>query len=87
MSVSLVVFSSLADIKISFTDFLSIRKIPMKERAYLTDAHSAITPQDDGEHLEDSQVQVFLDRIRSKLLTDRAIHDQASLPLTFILFN
>ena len=58
------------------SDFLSIRKIPMKEHPYLMGDSSKAGGQ---EHTEDPQVQVFLDSIRSVLITDRAIHDQESL--------
>ena len=48
----------------------------MKEHPYLIgDPFKA----GDRERTEDSQVQVFLNRIRSVVMTDRAIHDQESL--------
>lgn len=58
---------------------MSIRKIPMKERSYLTDDGSVImSTEEDDERPEDPQIEAFLTRIRKTLLKDRAIHDQAT---------
>jgi ATP-dependent RNA helicase DDX55/SPB4 len=61
---------------LSFSDFLSIRKIPLNERPYLTEGGDLGDPEDRS---DDPEVHIFLDKIRSVLLTDRAIHDQESL--------
>jgi len=47
----------------------------MKEHPYLI---GDPVKADDQERTEDPQVQIFLDRIRSVLVADRAIHDQES---------
>ncbi|KAG6836515.1 hypothetical protein H0H93_007192 [Arthromyces matolae] len=55
-------------------DFLSIRKIPLIRREYLTDKGSS-TATDNS---EDSQVPEDMHRIRQTIMTDRGIHDQAA---------
>ena len=61
------------------SDFLRIRKIPLKGRNYLTGSNDA-TPsplEDNVTREEDPSVQLYLDRIRSYILKDRANNDQA----------
>ncbi|KAG5641593.1 hypothetical protein DXG03_004676 [Asterophora parasitica] len=59
-----------------YVDFMSIRKIPLKERAYLIDGD---VPMSSAEELpEDTQAWDYVQRIRKTLLTDRGIHDQAA---------
>ncbi|KAK2466230.1 hypothetical protein APHAL10511_001872 [Amanita phalloides] len=53
-----------------YVDFMSIRKIPLKEQPYLKDLP---TTNDQ----EDSSTAVFQSRIREFVLTDRAIHDKS----------
>jgi hypothetical protein len=60
----------------SLEDFMSIRKIPLKEHYYLPGGDSA-----SSEELErpiDPQVDAFMLQIRNVILSDRAIHDQVS---------
>ncbi|GLB33835.1 putative DEAD-domain-containing protein [Lyophyllum shimeji] len=64
--------------EVEYVDFMSVRKIPMKERAYLTEEGTPPSEEEMEERAEDPQVPEFLARIRSFLLTDRAIHDQAA---------
>jgi ATP-dependent RNA helicase DDX55/SPB4 len=58
---------------------MSIRKIPLKERPYLTDDDSVALPEE--ERPEDPQVEVLVNKIRETLLMDRGIHDQVCLVL------
>lgn len=61
-----------------YIDFLRIRKIPLKERSYLTGSNEATpSPLEDVTREEDPSVQLYLDRIRSYILKDRANNDQA----------
>ncbi|KAF8076413.1 DEAD-domain-containing protein [Lyophyllum atratum] len=64
--------------EVEYVDFMSIRKIPLKERAYLTTEGTLTSKEEDEERDEDSQVLEVLARIRNTLLTDRGIHDQAA---------
>ncbi|RDB22497.1 ATP-dependent rRNA helicase SPB4 [Hypsizygus marmoreus] len=62
-----------------YVDFMALRKIPLKEHSYLERHSSNESPQaSEDDRPEDLQVQDFLTRIRTTLLTDRAIHDQAA---------
>lgn len=61
-----------------YLDFMSIRKIPMKEQPYLN-ADDSMNVADD-ERPEDPQVEVLTNKIRETLLTDRGIHDQVWPP-------
>ncbi|KNZ78062.1 ATP-dependent rRNA helicase SPB4 [Termitomyces sp. J132] len=63
--------------EIEYTDFMSIRKIPLRRRAYLN-KESLSSTTDDEDRQEDAQVAEYLERIRGILLTDRGIHDQAA---------
>jgi ATP-dependent RNA helicase DDX55/SPB4 len=65
------------DVKCS--DFLNVRKIPLKRRAYLTGSDD-LSAADNGSE-EDPNVNVYLNEVRSILKTDRALHDQVG---TFI---
>lgn len=57
-------------------DFLAVRKIPIKERAYLSgDSADASTLDDTETRPEDSSVTSYFEKIREHLLTDRALHD------------
>ena len=68
-------------------DLLAVRKIPLKERPYLTDnateptedweASSGGTSSDSGKPT-DPAVRKILTLIRKKVLSDRALHDQVS---------
>jgi ATP-dependent RNA helicase DDX55/SPB4 len=60
-----------------FEDFMSIRKIPLKEHSYLTDGDPAPSQEPD-ERPTDPQVDVFMLQTRKVILNDRAIHDQVS---------
>jgi ATP-dependent RNA helicase DDX55/SPB4 len=64
----------------SFEDFMSIRKIPLKEHPYLTDGGSAPLQQPD-ERPVDPQVDTSMLQIRKVMLSDRAIHDQVGIHL------
>lgn len=55
-------------------DFMSIRKIPLKEQPYFSEDDSMAVPEE--ERPEDPQVEVLTNKIRKTLLTDRGIHDQ-----------
>lgn len=59
----------------SFEDFMSIRKIPLKEHPYLTDGGST-SSQERDERPIDPQVDISIVQIRKVILSDRAIHDQ-----------
>ncbi|KAG6916097.1 hypothetical protein DXG01_008424 [Tephrocybe rancida] len=63
--------------EVEYVDFMSIRKIPMKSHAYLSENSSPATIVDDNRH-EDARVADYLTRIRRILLADRGIHDQAA---------
>jgi hypothetical protein len=56
---------------------MAIRKIPLKERSYLRDG--VLAAEVDNSVPEDPEVSRFLDQIRRKLRTDRALHDQAGI--------
>ncbi|KAG6861591.1 hypothetical protein C0995_014498 [Termitomyces sp. Mi166 len=58
-------------------DFMSVRKIPLRRRAYLAEEIPSLTA-DDEDRLEDTQVAENLKRIRETLLTDRGIHDRGA---------
>lgn len=58
-------------------DFMSIRKIPLKEQRYLEGDERCKTSDDE----EDPSTIVFQSKMRTFLLTDRAIHDQVMFDL------
>ncbi|KAI0082790.1 DEAD-domain-containing protein [Panus rudis PR-1116 ss-1] len=58
-----------------YVDLMSVRKIPLKEHLpFSSDGPSSSTAADES---EDPEVQRTLEKIRKKLLTDRALHDKA----------
>ncbi|KAF9567303.1 DEAD-domain-containing protein, partial [Agrocybe pediades] len=61
--------------EVDFCDFLTIRKIPIKEKPCFT-ADGKVSTESDFVP-EDPEVEVFLGRIREVLLKDRALHDQS----------
>jgi len=62
---------------ITVLDFLSIRKIPLKQKPYLLGNGENFSHQLDDTRPVDPDVVPFLNQIRTVLQTDRAIHDQA----------
>ena len=56
-------------------DFMSIRKIPIKERPYLT---KTLEPAKTGESdpVEDGFANELISKIRAKVLKDRDLHDK-----------
>lgn len=59
-----------------YVDFLSIRKIPLKEHPSLLEnglLNNSAVHRADG---EDPEVQRIFDRVRSVAMNDRAIHDK-----------
>ncbi|THH20667.1 hypothetical protein EW146_g708 [Bondarzewia mesenterica] len=59
-----------------YIDFLTVRKIPMRERPYFLEDG---TPSEEGEaRFEDEAVSYFQSKIRSELMKDRALHDKAA---------
>ena len=65
------------EILIKVLDFLSIRKIPLKQKPYLLGNGEDPSQQLDTRPI-DPDVDLFLDQTRDVVKTDRAIHDQAS---------
>ncbi|KAF9462671.1 DEAD-domain-containing protein [Collybia nuda] len=59
-----------------YVDFMSVRKIPLKEQPYFSEDKFVATPEDESS--EDPHVEIFTNKIRETLLTDRGIHDQAA---------
>jgi len=59
-------------------DFMSIRKIPLKPHAYIL-RDLSLTSNDDTERSSDNEIDDYLSKIRSKVLTDRALYDQVNL--------
>jgi len=59
-------------------DFMSIRKIPLKPHAYILKDLS-LTSNDDTERSPDNEIDDYLSKIRTKVLTDRALYDQVNL--------
>ncbi|KIM46161.1 hypothetical protein M413DRAFT_441228 [Hebeloma cylindrosporum] len=63
--------------EVEFVDFLSIRKIPLKQKPYLLgNGEHLSSPLDDTPPV-DPDVEIFLNQIRTVLQSDRAIHDQS----------
>ncbi|KAF9453005.1 DEAD-domain-containing protein, partial [Macrolepiota fuliginosa MF-IS2] len=58
-----------------FVEFMSIRKIPFRQHDYISKNISVSS--DDTERQSDPEVEDYLSRIRTKILTDRAFNDQA----------
>ncbi|KAG6831605.1 hypothetical protein H0H92_009078 [Tricholoma furcatifolium] len=63
--------------EIEYIDFMSVRKIPLKRRAYLTETNLPSTAEDE-DRPEDSEVKECFKQIRAELQKDRSIHDQAA---------
>ena len=72
------------------SDFMAVRKIPLKQRPYLTDSatesNSAEVRQASSEEginesrrPSDPAVQKILALIRKRVLSDRALHDQVGI--------
>ncbi|KAF9009066.1 DEAD-domain-containing protein [Cyathus striatus] len=57
-----------------YIDFLSIRKIPLKEQTYISSNSLKILTSEPRS--EDQEVDLYLGRIRQTLMTDRTLHDQ-----------
>ena len=58
------------------SDFMSVRKIPLKERpAFSKD----LSPRNSGDEGEDPEVSIALSRIRKEMLKDRATYDKVRL--------
>ena len=64
------------EILITVLDFLSIRKIPLKQKPYLLGNGENFSHQLDDTRPVDPDVDLFSNQIRTVLQTDRAIHDQ-----------
>jgi hypothetical protein len=58
-------------------DFLSVRKIPIRQHSYILEDGSA-TRDTDGPSTEDHVVNTFLSQIRQTIMTDRALHDKVA---------
>jgi len=58
-------------------DFLSVRKIPIREHPYiLTDGTATRNVHDSS--IEDDIVNTFVSRIRQTVTTDRGLHDKVA---------
>ena len=58
------------------SDFMSVRKIPLKERpAFSKD----LSPRNSGDEGEDPEVSIALSRTRKEMLKDRATYDKVRL--------
>lgn len=76
-----------------FLDFLTVRKIPLKEHPYITENQQQ--HQEEETRSDDPNVTLFLNKVRAVLKTDRAIHDLVVLllirsklhPIPFIFCN
>ena len=60
--------------EVDYVEFMSVRKIPLKERPRFAQDGSA--KMDDDMDTEDPEVQTAMQQIRQKVLTDRALHDK-----------
>ncbi|KAH7914337.1 DEAD-domain-containing protein [Hygrophoropsis aurantiaca] len=61
-----------------YIDFLSVRKIPIRRHSYIEQDGSLIDRDEDEAESEDSKVNSFLQKIREKVTTDRALNDKAA---------
>ncbi|KII95178.1 hypothetical protein PLICRDRAFT_34015 [Plicaturopsis crispa FD-325 SS-3] len=61
-----------------YVDFMKVRKIPLKERPYLSAGDSFDLSDDPEARPEDPAVPSFQAKIRQVLLTDRTLHDKAA---------
>ncbi|KAF7775909.1 hypothetical protein Agabi119p4_4302 [Agaricus bisporus var. burnettii] len=62
--------------EIEFVEFMSIRKIPLKQHAFIQQDLS-LSSEDDTERRTDQEVDQSLSLVRTKVLTDRVYNDQA----------
>ncbi|KAF9492819.1 DEAD-domain-containing protein [Pleurotus eryngii] len=69
----------LAGREVEYIDFMAVRKIPLKSHPMFTDdGKSREIPEDDEAQPEDSSVDIYLETIRTMVLKDRAVFDQAA---------
>ncbi|TFK75885.1 DEAD-domain-containing protein [Pluteus cervinus] len=64
-----------------YTDFMSIRQIPMKPRSRFSKDNMPLVDSNSGgdtERSEDPDVELFLSTIRGHVSIDRAVHDMAT---------
>ena len=61
--------------EIDYVEFMSVRKIPIKQRPCLDSDGSFVDGSSDG---EDPEVISVMSTIRQKVLTDRALHDKVN---------
>jgi hypothetical protein len=64
-------------------DFMSIRKIPLKEQSYLDGDEWCMTTESE----EDPSATTLQNKMREFLLTDRALHDQVMFDLIWLHSN
>ncbi|XP_006460355.1 hypothetical protein AGABI2DRAFT_203365 [Agaricus bisporus var. bisporus H97] len=62
--------------EIEFVEFMSIRKIPLKQHAFIQQDLS-LSSEDDTERRTDQEVDQSLSLVRTKVLSDRVYNDQA----------
>ncbi|KAI0636773.1 DEAD-domain-containing protein [Trametes polyzona] len=62
--------------EVDYVEFMSVRKIPMKQRPAFAQDGSA--KSEDDMDTEDPEVKRAMETIRRKILTDRALHDKAA---------
>ncbi|OSD08658.1 DEAD-domain-containing protein [Trametes coccinea BRFM310] len=62
--------------EVDYVEFMSVRKIPLKERPRF--AQDGSPKLDDNMDAEDPEVPTVMQKIRQKILTDRALHDKAA---------
>ncbi|KIK48884.1 hypothetical protein CY34DRAFT_797675 [Suillus luteus UH-Slu-Lm8-n1] len=62
--------------EIEYIDFLSVRKIPIRQHPYIL-ADGSKAPDSDCLSTEDGVVNTFMSQIRQTVMTDRALHDKA----------
>lgn len=62
--------------EVDYVEFMSVRKIPMKERRPFNKDGS--TKTEDDMEAEDPEVNTAMQTVREILLTDRALHDKVS---------
>lgn len=62
--------------EIEYIDFLSVRKIPIRQHPHIL-ADGSKAPDTDCPSTEDDIVSTFMSQIRQTVMTDRALHDKA----------
>ncbi|KAI0647247.1 P-loop containing nucleoside triphosphate hydrolase protein [Trametes meyenii] len=62
--------------EVDYVEFMSVRKIPMKERPRF--AQDGVAKSDDDMDAEDPEVRTAMQQIRHRVLTDRALYDKAA---------